>query len=59
MRSWNKQSVELSLTLREAERLLEWLDTACTDRSQDRPGYQLAYTLRNAVLGPQPTQPEN
>ncbi len=60
MRSWSKRTVELSLTLREAERLLVWLDSTCSDRTADRAGFQLAYTLRGAMDGEQPpTQPSS
>ena len=59
MRSWSKQSVEVTLTVREAERLLEWLDITCLDRAKDRSGFQLAYVLRNSVASNQPPQPED
>ena len=49
MRSWNKRSIELSLTPREAELLLAWLQDLCTDRSRDGVGFRLVAALKNAV----------
>lgn len=52
MRSWNKRSVELSLTPREAELLSSWLETTCKDRQQDAVGFRLSAVLKIA-LAPQ------
>ena len=49
MRSWNKRSIELSLTPREAELLLAWLEDLCTDRVRDAVGFRLVAALKNAI----------
>ncbi len=49
MRSWNRRSVELSLTPREAELLLQWLDDTCSDQTKDGVGFRLANSIRRSL----------
>jgi hypothetical protein len=39
------------MTKREAERLLQWLDDACSDDLKDRPGIYLSRAVRDALSG--------
>ncbi len=49
MRSWNRQSIELTLSPRETDQLIAWLDERCTNVDRDQVGYRLGASLKAAV----------
>ena len=49
MRSWNRQSVEITLSPKEAEDLVAWLEESASDLSRDQVAFRLAASLKAAL----------